>query len=478
MTIVRPIHGASASRHQEVRQGIRALLTAADGFEQLDADTKRDVANSLVRISATALQLADISGAKPPSPAPRQLNAPLAMAQSGGFSNAAVDEIAPQTERILNAVSFPRFVGELITGVFKAMNESNEQQLESYVELIRNVAASTDDFADANVGAMGAREWLVGRFPGTFRIDGDDEPGFDNPSEMSPDERAEWQAERAASQRLVLAPGAEMPSAAALRTALGAPEGTSLPSGNPEALVAPVRALLARNKQAMLATMVKMGMQRIVIDSGQLNASMRFHIDATSAATEDRGSTFDFRNELSAQASARFGPWGGSAKMKNTIGYVSTEATQTEQEVNAEIDLDSSVQLVFRTDYVPLNRLAGDGDVQRIAQNSLNPSAETAAARQRREARRTQRDTERSARRGVTTERLRPPELPDDPPDRTVESYEPTQTTESGGGSDESTETQQEGNANDESAEGNTEQTGNEQPSEGSGSGDGGSGTG
>jgi hypothetical protein len=36
-----------------------------------------------------------------------------------------------------------------------------------------------------------------------------------------------------------------------------------------------VRQSLARNRQQMLATMVQLGMQRIVIDSGRINASMR-----------------------------------------------------------------------------------------------------------------------------------------------------------------------------------------------------------
>ena len=54
----------------------------------------------------------------------------------------------------------------------------------------------------------------------------------------------------------------------------------------------------------MLATMVMLGMQRIVIESGRLSASMRFHIDTRSAAADDRGSTFDVRNETEARATS------------------------------------------------------------------------------------------------------------------------------------------------------------------------------
>ena len=67
--------------------------------------------------------------------------------------------------------------------------------------------------------------------------------------------------------------------------------------------------------------------------------------------------------------------------------------THTTEEINTSVDLNSQVELVFRSDYVPLARLAGVADVERIRVNTLNPaeearlgsaadSARTSAARQ------------------------------------------------------------------------------------------------
>jgi hypothetical protein len=137
----------------------------------------------------------------------------------------------------------------------------------------------------------------------------------------------------------------------------------------------------------MLATMVMLGMQRIVIESGRLNASMRFHIDTRSAANSDEGSRFDFQNKTEASGKFGVGPWGLEAKMTNTIGYVSTQKNQTTEEMNTDLDLNSSVELYFKTDYVPLDRLAGAGQVDRIKVNTLNPDAEEKAALQAREQR-------------------------------------------------------------------------------------------
>jgi len=73
--------------------------------------------------------------------------------------------------------------------------------------------------------------------------------------------------------------------------------------------------------------------------------------------------------------------------MKNTIGYVSTQKQQSSEEMNTDLDLNSSVELVFKTDYLPLDRMAGKGQVDRIKVNTINPDAEEKVASQERQAR-------------------------------------------------------------------------------------------
>ena len=150
-----------------VRAAIRDLLTASAEYRSLDAATRREIAQGLVKICSTALTLAeDPSSAPPlpPQPAARAARVPLAQAQATAgqaFSGVAADRVAGPTHAILNAVSFPRFVTELINSVFKALVDSNQQQMAGYVELIRNVATTTEGFADMNMGPDRAREWLI-----------------------------------------------------------------------------------------------------------------------------------------------------------------------------------------------------------------------------------------------------------------------------------------------------------------------------
>lgn len=301
---------------------------------------------------------------------------PMAIAQSAGqqFSGVSASKVAGTTQAILNAVSFPRFVTDLINGVFRAMVDSNRQQMASYVDLIKNVAASLDGYTEMSMGQDQSRQWLVDTFPGSFEIQG----GADQ--DTAPEDRAEENQ----SARLRLKEGGSMPSEEALKGALGLGPEESVPSGDPENSLMPfARRAIARQRQQVLASMVMMGMQRIVIESGRISAAMRFHIDTRSVASEESGSKFNIEN----QASVKANYWGVEMAMKNTIGYVSTQKQQSSEEMNTDLDLNSSVELVFKTDYLPLDRMAGKGQVDRIKVNTINPDAEEKLASQERQSR-------------------------------------------------------------------------------------------
>ena len=372
-----------------IRETVRALLLATPAYQELGPADRRRMAELMVRICQTVAaliheeidsdqQVQQVQRAQQTEQTQAQPNAtpPLAMAQSAGseFSGVSAARVAGTTQAILNAVSFPRFVTELINGVFKAMIDSSIQQMNAFVELLNNVAASTEGFADSNLGPDRARSWLAERYPGSFEVAGDTSEEENDGWDTAPGEREPSNA------TLRLRPGASMPSAAALRTDLGLAENETVPTGDPEQTLVPLaRRQLAQQRQQMLATMVMLGMQRIIIEGGKINAAMRFHIDTRSAAQADQGSTFDFRNTATVGGNVGMGVWGVNASMTNTIGYVSTQRSQTTEEMNTDLDLSSSVELIFRSDQVPLNRLASASQTTQILANSRNPEAEIAS---------------------------------------------------------------------------------------------------
>ena len=345
----------------ELRDAVRQTLLAQPLYETLSAEDRRVIAHSLVRIAHAGRLLEDEVATPAPATA-RTVALSRAMSASDELGGKAVASMAGATRNMINAISFPRFVNELITGVFKAMLETNQQQLQQYVALVRGVSQSLDGFAALGGDDDMAKRWLADQFPQSFAIEAPDPEDKPDPGEKPPP--------------LQLVTRGPPPSQDALRAALSLEPGEDVPSSGGPELIAFVRRSLARNRQQMLATMVQMGMQRIVIDSGRISAGMRFHIDAASAAAEQRHTGVDTRTTIGASGSVGFGWWSASASLSSTIGYVSTTDTQTREEVNAAADLTSSVELHFRTDQVPLDRIASQQTVQRLQLNTLNPERE------------------------------------------------------------------------------------------------------
>ena len=146
------------------------------------------IAHSLIRI-AHAAQLLDEELAATPAkqPVARAMNA------ADEYGGTAVNSMASTTRNMVAAISFPRFVNELITGVFRAMNDSTQQQLQQYVELVRGVSQSLDGFAAMGGGNDDmAKRWLAEQFPQSFAIEEPDPDDRPRPGErVDPDEEPE-----------------------------------------------------------------------------------------------------------------------------------------------------------------------------------------------------------------------------------------------------------------------------------------------
>jgi hypothetical protein len=401
-----------------IRVAVREVLQRAPAYERLDANKRRALARDMVRVSTLAADLiaeerdAEAEIAEAPQKTRRGAS-PLSRAQSQPAFGESANRIASTTRSVLNAVSFPRFVTDLINGVFKAMLSANAQQMQQYVELLNAVSTSAEGFERSQFSLAQVRRWVAERFPDSIEYETADPDWDPDPEEES-------------SERLRLRSGATMPGEPEIRATLGIPPEASVDASNPEQLVPLARRFLARQRQQQLATMVMLGMQRIVIDAGRINASMRFHIDTRSAAAEDRASEFGLHNRVAASGQVGIGAWGASAEVENTISYVSTQRNQATEEMNTDLELNSSVELNFHTDYLPLNQMAAQAQADRIRNASLNPAAEPPDPAAARTARQTAQRQAEQQRRGALDNTLnahresrpayRPPPTPPTPP--------------------------------------------------------------
>jgi hypothetical protein len=396
----------------EVRVAVQELLTKSPAFAQLPAAQQKEIARD------TAL-IADYLAAPEGIPGNEILggiNAPPARAlgpdENGIKSSSekgweAVGDIGKSQFQagaamaganvagvLLEKVNFVEFVGGLIRGVFQAINDSSIKQMEEYGKLVSQVAKSLESFREDNVTPNQGRDHIVEKFPDMFEIGVDD--FSDNPS-----------------PRLRLRDGVD--EDAALRRVNGSIQfqdgqlnSLDLSDDTAElALVTAARTQLARQRQQLLASMVLMGINRIVVTDGRISAKVMYQFQAIDTMKKARtASAYDYATQK--------GPWGqegiattsegegsydqgntysGSGKYEKDKGdydysadyyskgdykysqkpivtamSVASEASDAMLQTRAQ--LAGSVDVNFKSDYLPLDKMATPGMIAAIQGNS------------------------------------------------------------------------------------------------------------
>jgi hypothetical protein len=249
-----------------------------------------------------------------------------------------VGEVARAT---LNAIDFPSFVASLIQGTFQAIVDASIQQMEAYAELLKNVAGTVDRFMQDNVSDGMAKDYLSDQFSGVF---GRDTSG--------------------GQAKLVVRPNAELPSFFK-DLGIDAPEQLTEQNIN-EVVVPATRRQMAERRQQTLATMVLMGINRVIVKDGEISAKLMFHIDAT----ESTNIKFDQNKVTSGNMSGTAGrnPFGATSVMVNTTSLNAQSA------INVRADLTGQVTVRFASETFPLERFADSAAIQLINNNAKVPA--------------------------------------------------------------------------------------------------------
>lgn len=356
---------------------VRALLQSSPAYYQLDDERREDMERNLSKIAAYSAALIQEDwalskqlGQKPVLLERKPLPAQPAMAQAQAtakekekpaeeFSPRAAGNVARITRDTLNAIAFPTFVADLIKGTYFAIVQATFQQMEAFGRLLANVAQTVDEFMASNITENQARDYLVSSYPSHFRIEAGEDGARVKVRDNAPDSKPDF------------------------KSAFGLEDDVAVDDdAAEEKLVPAARRKLAQNRHQMLAAMVMMGIQRIVVTSGRINAKMGFHINARDIASASTASQFDTYNEAHGEfggglVGAIFG--GPSGSITNTVTYVSSTKKDSSDELNINADLTGEVDLKFKSDYLPLERFAQPNLIALIQGNTPNPPANTPA---------------------------------------------------------------------------------------------------
>lgn len=377
-----------------VRPQIRELLTAIPSFHALPAPEQRALAANMVKIMS---YISDPNGITQslPQQDPASLP-PLAQAQNEAveatkqalskspaavgkdFRAGAVREGVDQFGALVKKVDFPKFVGGLIKNVFQAIVESSIEQMRAYGELIANVSKTVDSFMQDNISPGAGRDWLAQKYPDALGVEVNaGAAGF-----------AEGDAAPAPTASLVAkGENTEVRLAEISHEMNLNPPVADITDANAELrLVTAARLQMAKSRQQLLASMVMLGINRIVVTDGSITAKVVFDMRAEdkakrryTASMHDEESQRS-KESMSASYSAWMSPLNVSAAVEAeqshmaTVGSALDDSSESKAEVKAR--LSGEVRVNFKSDYLPMDKMATPEMMSVIQGNSTpyNPN--------------------------------------------------------------------------------------------------------
>jgi hypothetical protein len=285
-----------------------------------------------------------------PQPAPPATIAPAARPRAG------TEAIGERARAALEAVDFPSFVAELIHGTFQAIVDATAQQIREYARLVASLAQTTEQFGRENVSPNQVRFGLAERHPADLFVvvpkTGErGEPAL-KPRRKDDAGSPAWLSEYGLA-------GEELTAELA--------EGALLQAG---------QRTLAEERMQNLATMVLLGINRIVIQDGQIKARLQFHASARESVKADVADV---------GAAIQGGIAGRDAGSQGAVmTRVSTVSVNAQADVAIKANLVGEVAIRFRSETFNLERFADSQAIELISRHSrlqqATPAPQPAAA--------------------------------------------------------------------------------------------------
>src|SRR5258706_366288 len=270
----------------------------------------------------------------------------------------ASDAIGRRPGPLSDEVDFPAFVASLVHGTFDAIVDSSIRQTQSFADLVAAVAKPLEQFTEENVTPNQARDFLVDQYPRDVALSKDGGTPTLVPAARPPaadgsaTEPPAWLAEFGVD-------GQEL-TVELLETEI----------------LAHARQKVAQQRLQTLSTMVLLGMNRVVVKDGMINARVRLRAQAADH------SKFDYATGGDPPTSG--GQWGarGSTTYDAPSLKVSTVGLNVQSDSDIKADLSGEVRINFASETVPLDRFVDEakrGQLERHARGPQRPPTPPAA---------------------------------------------------------------------------------------------------
>lgn len=312
------------------RARAQEVLTKLPQFHDLPWDEKLSLYKSLVAEQVRDLSTGNGAGTALAMAGPKKASD---LIDDRRHENRRIDQAGQLAGEFVENVDFPKFVRDLLKGVFDANLQVTIQQMEAYQKLLKTATKSVAEFVNAidNTAAFG---YLAETQSDDFSIDFDDNDKDDS---------------------------------GAPKAVLTDKEGQRLDVGDNEikAKIMDAKIAMAKEQRALLRETILMGITRLVVERGKVKASVLFDIKASEqvnkadkAAMKEAHSSGSSIKAGGGLIGSIFGhPSGGHTRSdsKTQISISSAKSTAT---TSLEAKLAGEVEILFKSDYFKLDNFA------------------------------------------------------------------------------------------------------------------------
>jgi hypothetical protein len=345
----RPAPTDDTSAATDVLRKVRGSLSRSQSFHSLPSQEKTRMERDLARVMAYLSDPA--AGQKHLSAVAQRVRTPLATAQGAAAEGAQV------FKKLVEAVDFPQFVRQLIDGVFNSIVEASIRQMHEYGKFLEGVVKSVQEFASDHVSEQEGRQYLADKFPSALKLSGGGIGGQQSLEVIDEDKLPDFKSQLGFQGEIDL----------------GSEEGE-------QAIVQAAQLKLARMRQQQLASMVLLGINRIVVTDGHINAKVVFDVHGTETTHgEHEDTSWQRQSDYQSKYKRERSFWGTSGSGETEVHTkIRTDTTRNfntaDSALDAKAKLTGEVRINFKSETFPLEKLASPSELTSVEDKSKKES--------------------------------------------------------------------------------------------------------
>jgi hypothetical protein len=336
----------------EAMASTRELLAQVAGFQSMSHEDQTALFRELYR--AKVAELSTTNGNHGRSASVRALAGPKKasdMIDDKRHLNQRIDQAGQLAGEFIDEIDFPKFVRDLVKGVFDANLDVTLKQMEAFQKLLKTATASVSTFIN-KIDDTAAFGYLAENQSDMFSL------GFPDEGDGKREEQQPVLTDKA---------------------------GNKLDLGDNEvkAKIMDAKIAMAQEQRAMLREVILMGVTRLVVEKGVIKAACKFDIKAgekidkaDKAALQEASSTSGSLTASGGLLGSIFGGPSGGTTFSRQKSKISVASTKSQATTDLSAQVSGSVEIQFKSDYFKLDNFA---TMYGPITNAPQPGAQTGA---------------------------------------------------------------------------------------------------